>query len=259
MNNLLRYALVGSIGLGSFALVISAPRTARNLKPLKNERMQESQMFKVFTDKETGDMYGYIDGPAGERRFVKLDKNSENKVRQEKINYENALAKASVDENDEVSEQTFSFDSNWEGYDINTFLKYRPDGRSGDLRYRIAFKAPEKILEKGQSESIKCKFSSGKEKELKNLAANQDNYLRLRFKDKDDFWIQDTEIALGTDLAEDFISTSIDATSRDDCDKLNKLVFHGTMKKYFPNFSLVKDGKLLFKDVKITDPPDDSK
>ena len=71
MNNLLRYALAGSIGLGSFALVISAPRTARNLKPLKNERMQESQMFKVFTDKETGDMYGYIDGPARERRFVK--------------------------------------------------------------------------------------------------------------------------------------------------------------------------------------------
>ena len=49
MNNLLRYALAGSIGLGSFALVISAPRTARNLKPLKNERMQESQMFKVFS------------------------------------------------------------------------------------------------------------------------------------------------------------------------------------------------------------------
>ena len=91
------------------------------------------------------------------------------------------------------------------------------------------------------------------------MAGNQDNYLRLRFKDKDDFWIQDTEIALGTDLAEDFSTTSIDATSRDDCDKLNKLVFHGTMKKYFPNFSLVKDGKLLFKDVKITDPPDDSK
>ena len=91
------------------------------------------------------------------------------------------------------------------------------------------------------------------------MAANQDNYLRLRFKDKDDFWIQDLEIALGTDLAEDFSSTSIDATSRDDCDKLNKLVFHGTMENYFPDFSSVKDGKLLFNDVKITDPPDDSK
>jgi len=259
MNNFFKYVIGGLLAVSSLALIISAPRTARNLKPLKNERMQESQMFNVFTDKETGDMYGYIDGPAGERRFVKLDKNSENKVRQEKINYEIAIAKASVDEKDEVSAQTFSFDTNWEGYEINTFLKYRPDGRSGDLRYRIAFKAPEKILEKGQSESIKCKFSSGKEKELKNLAANQDNYLRLRFKDKDDFWIQDLEIALGTDLAEDFSSTSIDATSRDDCDKLNKLVFHGTIESYFPDFSLVKDGKLLFNDVKITNPPDDSK
>ena len=126
--------------------------------------MQESQMFQGFTDKETGDMYGYIDGPAGERRFVKLDKNSENKVRQEKINYENALAKASVDENDEVSEQTFSFDSNWEGYEINTFLKYRPDGRSGYLRYRIAFKAPEKILEEGQSNLLNVNFPLEKKK-----------------------------------------------------------------------------------------------
>ena len=71
MNNLLKYAVAGSIGLGSFALVISAPRTARNLKPLKNERMQESELFSVFTDKETGDMYGYIEGPGGEQRFVK--------------------------------------------------------------------------------------------------------------------------------------------------------------------------------------------
>ena len=93
MNNLLKYALAGSISLGSFALIISAPWTAKNLKPLKNERMQESELFSVFTDKETGDMYGYIDGPRGETRFVKMDKNSENKVRQEKINEERALAR----------------------------------------------------------------------------------------------------------------------------------------------------------------------
>ena len=74
MNNLLKYAVTGSIGLGSLALVISAPKTARNLKPLKNERMQESELFSVFTDKETGDMYGYIEGAGGEQRFVKYDK-----------------------------------------------------------------------------------------------------------------------------------------------------------------------------------------
>ena len=94
MTNLLKYAVAGSIGMASLALVISAPRTARNLKPLKNERMQESELFSIFTDKETGDIYGYIDGPGGETRFVKMDKNSENKVRQEKINEDRAIARS---------------------------------------------------------------------------------------------------------------------------------------------------------------------
>ena len=253
MNNLLKYALAGSIGLGAFSLVISAPRTARNLKPLKNERMQESEMFSIFTDKETGDMYSYIEGAGGEQRFVKMDKNSENKVRQEKINYEIAIAKESS-ANDDVSEKTFSFDDKWEDYEINTFLKYRP----GTLLYRLAFKAPVKTLEEGLTQSEICKFSSRKAKELRNLAANLDNEVRLRFKDKDDFWIQDFIIPLGAVAAEDYSTTSIDATSRDDCDKLNKLVYHGKKNLRFPDFSLVKNGKLLFKGVKITD-PDDSK
>ena len=122
MNNLLRYALAGSIGLGSFALVISAPRTARNLKPLKNERMQESNMFDIFTDKETGDMYGYIDGPGGEQRFVKMDKNSENKIRQERLNEEREASKTKVEDS---VEETFTFDDQWQDYEINTFLKYK--------------------------------------------------------------------------------------------------------------------------------------
>ena len=93
MNNLFKYVIGGSFAVGSLALIISAPKTAGNLKPLENQRMQESAMFDVFTDKETGDMYGYIEGASGEQRFVKMDKNSENKVRQEKINEERALAR----------------------------------------------------------------------------------------------------------------------------------------------------------------------
>jgi len=254
MNNLLKYALVGSIGLGSIALVISAPKTARNLKPLKNERMQESELFSVFTDKETGDMYGYIDGPGGETRFVKMDKNSENKIRQERLNEERAIAKGGVDENNEISEETFSFDDKWKDYEINTFIKYRP--RESAMLYRLSIKAPVKTINKGQS--IDCRFSSEKEKELENLVKNQDNSVRLRFKDKDDFWINDFIIPLGSRAAENFSTTSIDATSRDDCDKKNKLVFHGTKNVSFPSFSLVKDGKLLFKGVKLSD-PDNSK
>ena len=254
MNNLLKYGLAGSIGLGALALIISGPRTARNLKPLKNERMQESELFSVFTDKETGDMYGYIDGPGGELRFVKMDKNSENKVRQEKLNEERAKAKGLGDENDEVSEEIFSFDDKWKDYEINTFIKYRPRERA--MLYRLAITAPVKTINKGQS--IDCRFSSEKEKELENLVKNQDNSVRLRFKDKDDFWINDFIIPLGSRSAENFSTTSIDATSRDDCDKKNKLVFHGTKNVSFPGFNLVKDGKLLFKGVKLTD-PDNSK
>ena len=254
MNNFLKYAVAGSIALGSLAFVISAPRTARNLKPLKNERMQESNMFDIFTDKETGDMYGYIDGPGGEQRFVKMDKNSENKIRQERLNEEREGSKKTVD----VSvEETFTFDDKWKDYEINTFLKYKDS--EGVMLYRLAIKAPVKTINnKGQS--IDCRFSSEKEKELENLVLNQDNSVRLRFKDKDDFWITDLLIPLGTEAAGNRTTTAIDATSRDDCDKKNKLVFHGIEGGVsFPGFSSIKDGKLLFKDVKLTDPDEDKK
>ena len=270
MNNLLRYALAGSIGLGSFALVISAPRTAKNLKPLKNERMQESELFSVFTDKETGDMYGYIEGAGGEQRFVKYDKNSENKVRQEKINEERALARqealareqaqaptrpavVSVNKNDVRSGEIFSVDDKWKDFEINTRIKYR---RLEDaMLYRLAIKAPVKTINEGKSPD--CRFSSQKEKELENLVANQDNTVRLRFKDSDDFWVQDYIIPLGTERAGDKITTAIDGYYRDDCDKKNKLVFHGQIKDLdLPGFSWVDDGKLLFKGVKLTKPDD---
>ena len=103
-------------------------------------------------------------------------------------------------------------------------------------------------------------FACNKEKELENLVANQDNSVRLRFKDKDDFWIDDFMIPLGTEAGDNKGLTVIDAYSRDDCDKKNELVFHGIRNGVsFPGFSLIEDGKLLFKDVKLTDPDDDKK
>ena len=254
MNNFLKYAVAGSIALGSLAFVISAPRTARNLKPLKNERMQESNMFDIFTDKETGDMYGYIDGPGGEQRFVKMDKNSENKIRQERLNEEREASKTTVEDS---VEETFTFDDQWQDYEINTFLKYKDS--EGVMLYRLAIKAPVKTINnKGQS--IDCRFSSQKEKELENLVLNQGNSVRLRFKDKDDFWIDDFIIPLGTAAGDNKRTTVIDGYRRDDCDKKNKLVFHGIEGGVsFPGFSSIKDGKLLFKDVKLTDPDDAKK
>ena len=89
MNNLYKYLIGGSFALGTFALIVSAPETAKNLKPLKNDRLQEIVDYqnKIFTDKETGIIYGWIEGAGGEWRFVKMDKNSENKVRSEKLRY----------------------------------------------------------------------------------------------------------------------------------------------------------------------------
>ena len=278
MNNLFKYVIGGSFAVGSLALIISAPKTVGNLKPLENQRMQESAMFDVFTDKETGDMYGYIEGASGEQRFVKMDKNSENKVRQEKINEERELAReeslareklareqskaatrpvvVSVNKNDVRSGEIFSVDDKWKDFEINTRIKYR---RLEDaMLYRLAIKAPVKTINEGKSPD--CRFSSEKEKELENLVANQDNTLRLRFKDSDDFWVQDYIIPLGTEKAGDKITTAIDGYYRDDCDKKNKLVFHGQIKDLdLPGFSWVDDGKLLFKGVKLTKPDDDKK
>ena len=62
------------------------------VKPLKNNRMQEG--YGVYTDKETGKIYGFILGAGGEERFVQMDKNSENKVRKERIEAEEKAAKA---------------------------------------------------------------------------------------------------------------------------------------------------------------------
>ena len=214
--------------------------------------MQESSEFQVFTDKENGNIYGYIDGPGGEMRFVKMDKNSENKIRQERLNEARQESEAPVAS---PKEKTFSFDDEWEDYEINTILKYRPLDRT--MLYRIAIQAQVKTDNKGK---IVCEFSTEKQKELENLVLNQENEVRLIFKDKDDFWIDDFIIPLGTEKADNRGSTAIDGYSRDDCDNKNKLVFHGTRYEIsFPGFSLIEDGKLLFKGVKLSEPDDAKK
>ena len=85
------YFIGGSFAVAFLAIVVSGPKVAENLRPLKNDRMQEG--FDVFTDKDTGKIYGYIAGAGGERRFVQMDKNSENKVRKERIEAEAKAAK----------------------------------------------------------------------------------------------------------------------------------------------------------------------
>ena len=101
MKNLWKY-IAGASVLGTVVTLVSLPKVAENLKPLKNERMQEG--FGVYTDKESGKIYGFILGAGGEERFVEMDKNSENKVRKERIEAEEKAAKEAEKKARELAE-----------------------------------------------------------------------------------------------------------------------------------------------------------
>ena len=106
MNNYWRY-LLGATLFGAIIALISLPKVTENLKPLKNQRMQEG--FGLYTDKETGKIYGFIDGAGGEKRFVQMDKNSENKVRKERIEAEKKAAKEAEKKAKEAAEAAASW------------------------------------------------------------------------------------------------------------------------------------------------------
>ena len=265
MNNLFKYVIGGSLAVGSLALIITAPKTAGNLKPLENDRMQESTEFGVFTDKETGNMYGWIPGPGGEERFVKMDKNSENKVRQERIKEEEKIAReqakqsgelipesvpASTNKNDVRSGAIFTVDEVFKGFEVNSRIKWR--ARERQMLYRLAIKAVP--ITTSNDATVKC-ISGDREQELLSLVTNEKNQVRLRFKDSDDFWLQDYLIPLGRRKAENFVTTAIDAYYKDSCDNTNQFVFHGRLPGFsLPDYNWVEDGKLLFKGVNISKP-----
>ena len=288
MNNFWKYIL-GASALGTIVALVSLPKVAENLKPLKNDRMQEG--YGVYTDKETGKIYGFILGAGGEERFVQMDKNSENKVRKERIEAERkeakererlakemAQARASwyedVEdriqdlENDEKitypptpalsknkldirSGEIFSKDGEFEGLLVNSRVKWRT--RERKMLYRLSITAPS-TLTTGDVTEANC-ISSDKESELISLVSEKDNEVRLRFKDSDDFWLRDFLIPLGQKKAQNFKTTAIDAYYKDDCGNTNQFVFHGRLDNFNPpDYTWVEDGKLLFSGVKITKP-----
>lgn len=269
MNKYLKYIL-GASALGTIVALVSLPKIAENLKPLKNERMQEG--FGVYTDKETGKIYGVIAGAGGEERFVQMDKNSENKVRKERIEAEQKAAKDAEKIARKLAEQTgeyvapvfvsknkldvrsgeiFSKDGEFEGLLVNSRVKWRT--RERKMLYRLSITAPS-TLTTGDSTEPNC-ISSDRESELISLVTEKDNEVRLRFKDSDDFWLRDFLIPLGQKKAQDFKTTAIDAYYKDDCGNTNQFVFHGRLNNFNPpDYTWVEDGKLLFSGVKITKP-----
>ena len=267
------YLLGGSFAVAFLAIVVSGPKVAENLRPLKNDRMQEG--FDVFTDKDTGKIYGYIEGAGGERRFVQMDKNSENKVRKERIEAETKAAKeaaklareraeaageyvapllpvtVSKSKLDVRSGEIFSKDGEFEGFLVNSRVKWRT--RERKMLYRLSITAPSTLIT-DDSNKPNC-ISSDRESELISLVTGKDNEVRLRFKDSDDFWLRDFLIPLSQKKAQDFKTTAIDAFYKDDCGNTNQFVFHGRLDNFSPpDYTWVEDGKLLFSGVKITKP-----
>ena len=267
------YILGGSVAVTFLAIVVSGPKVAENLRPLKNDRMQEG--FDVFTDKDTGKIYGYIEGAGGERRFVQMDKNSENKVRKERIEAEAKAAKeaaklareraeaageyvapllpvtVSKSKLDVRSGEIFSKDGEFEGFLVNSRVKWRT--RERKMLYRLSITAPSTLIT-NDSDKPNC-ISSERESELISLVTGKDNEVRLRFKDSDDFWLRDFLIPLSQKKAQDFKTTAIDAFYKDECGNTNQFVFHGRLNNFSPpDYTWVEDGKLLFSGVKITKP-----
>ena len=267
------YIFGGSFAVVFLAMVISGPKVAENLRPLKNDRMQEG--FGVYTDKDSGKIYGFIEGAGGEKRFVQMEKNSENKVRKERLEAEAKAAKAAAKIARELAEaageyiapirpvavskskldvrsgEIFSKDAEFEGFLVNSRVKWRT--RERKMLYRLSITAPSTIYT-DDSKEPNC-ISSDKESELISLVTGKDNEVRLRFKDSDDFWLRDFLIPLSQKKAQNFKTTAIDAFYKDDCGNTNQFVFHGRLDNFSPpDYTWVDDGKLLFSGVQISKP-----
>lgn len=267
------YIFGGSFAVVFLALVISGPKVAENLRPLKNDRMQEG--FGVYTDKDSGKIYGFIEGAGGEKRFVQMEKNSENKVRKERLEAEAKAAKAAAKKARELAEaageyiapirpvavskskldvrsgEIFSKDAEFEGFLVNSRVKWRT--RERKMLYRLSITAPSTIYT-DDSKEPNC-ISTDKESELISLVTGKDNEVRLRFKDSDDFWLRDFLIPLSQKKAQNFKTTAIDAFYKDDCGNTNQFVFHGRLDNFSPpDYTWVDDGKLLFSGVQISKP-----
>ena len=187
------YIFGGSFAVVFLAMVISGPKVAENLRPLKNDRMQEG--FGVYTDKDSGKIYGFIEGAGGEKRFVQMEKNSENKVRKERLEAEAKAAKAAAKKARELAEaageyiapikpvavskskldvrsgEIFSKDAEFEGFLVNSRVKWRT--RERKMLYRLSITAPSTIYT-NDSKEPNC-ISSDKESELISLVTGKDN------------------------------------------------------------------------------------
>tara|TARA_E500000331_G_C17120750_1_gene653740 strand:+ start:183 stop:953 length:771 start_codon:yes stop_codon:yes gene_type:complete len=237
------FLLWSALGIGGFTILLSLPKAAENLKLTAQQNTRMSEQLGVITDKETGNIYGWIEGKNGEKRFVKMDKNSENKVRKERDeNDKPVVFQISKKPNDVRSGKIFCRDSTYNKFEIGTCIKYR--SREEKMLYKMEVEFAK------NANSSQC-MDRLEEKTLLNLINENDNKVRFRFVDADAFWLRDNLMPLNVKKANNYKTTVIDK-NKDSCGKVNKLVFHGRLNKFsLPDYTWVEDGKLLFSGVTI--------
>ena len=204
----------------------------------------------AIANKKNGKVYGWIVGKGDELRFVKMDMNSENKVRkereepelEEKDNNSSNVIYISEKDSDVRSERIFSRDSKYKQFDVNARVKFRL--RESKMLYRLAISLP--------TTAEKTCVNNLEEQTLLNLTKERDNKVRFRFIDADDFWLRDNLLPLSEAKANNFKTSVIDFYNKDECGRVNKLVFHGRLDNFtLPDYSWVEDGKLIFSGVRI--------
>ncbi len=261
---------VGGAVITAYAL----PKIMERVKQPEEEKDRMQLVDGMMVDRDNGNIYSYIIGKGGEQRFVRLDRNSENKVRRErekdeekkakekKRQEEEALAaiegaskaalrelrRASKKKQDVRSEKIFEKNSNFKEFNVNSKIKYRL--REKKMLYRIAI-ALKPVKDK--ETKLTC-LNAVQNENMISLIANKSNEARFRFEDKDNFWIKDSIIPLDKDRANNKETTVIDSSNVDECGNITQLVFHGRLDGFtLPDYSWVEDGNLLFKGVKLAD------
>ena len=244
-----RYLPWIAAGAGFLALVAAVSNGTKGLKPVARFEVQQG----VIADNQTGEMYAWIDFDKG-RRFVKLNKNMENNMR-DKLKADEYKAPTRTVRARNTLSKTETIKRGDNVITVKADLKFR--GREGQMLYKIAMDmAP--AIDPNTNKPGKC-VSNAQVAALKSIYSTPNSSLKLRLEDKDGYWLNDVTIPL-------FAKTSNNAAAKpsrgrniidgvlDSCGRDSGLVFHGVAKVNPDDFYLVNDGKMILKSVKVVAP-----
>ena len=125
-----RYLPWIAAGAGFLALLAAVSNGTKGLKPVARFEVQQG----VIADNQTGEMYAWIDFDKG-RRFVKLNKNMENNMR-DKLKADEYKAPTRTVRARNTLSKTETIKRGDNVITVKTDLKFR--GREGQMLYKIA-------------------------------------------------------------------------------------------------------------------------